>query len=90
MDMDESDIPIEEGTELDTDVVAIFGKKIALALVSSDWKFREMALKIVYKQNDKFMNSETSLNAADFVKSVTAAIDLSLSSKVIKVFNISL
>ena len=73
----------------------MFGKKIALSFLAVDWKYKELALKIIYKQTDKFLdvaakNEENTHGVEDFIKASTAAVSLTSREKVIKVFSVSL
>lgn len=47
--MDESEIEIEEGKNYEKDIEKVFGRKIALGLISMNWKYKEVAMKIIYK-----------------------------------------
>ena len=93
MEMDDSEIEIEDGKQIERDVEAIFGRKIALALLALNWKFKEMGLKVIYKQSEKFLTREgydSGLSINEFIKACTVAIDLTCKDKVIKVLNLSL
>ena len=35
-----------------------FGSKIARAIIAVDWKFKEAAIKIVYKQAERYVDIE--------------------------------
>lgn len=92
MDMPDSEIEVEEGRPYEKDIENIFGRKIALGLIAINWKFKETALKIIFKQAEKYLTRETDsgLSLAEFVKACTVAIDLTCKDKVIKVLSISL
>jgi hypothetical protein len=92
MDMEDSEIEVEEGRPYERDIENIFGRKIALGLIAVNWKYKETALKIIFKQAEKYLTRDTdsSLSLADFVKACTIALDLTAKEKVIKVLNISL
>jgi hypothetical protein len=47
--MGDMEIEVEEGKIYERDVESIFGRKIALGLIASNWKIKEVALKIVFK-----------------------------------------
>ena len=49
MEMQDSEIEVEEGRPYERDVENIFGRKIALGLIALNWKFKETALKIIFK-----------------------------------------
>lgn len=92
MDLPDSEIEVEEGRPYEREVESIFGRKIALGLIAINWKFKETALKIIFKQAEKYLTRETDsgLSLAEFVKACAVAIDLTCKDKVIKVLNISL
>lgn len=56
--MEDSEIEVEEGRNYEKDIEAVFGRKIALGLLAVNWKFKELALKIIYKQTEKFLTKE--------------------------------
>lgn len=91
-DMGETDIDVEEGKLFEKDIENVFGRKIALGLIALDWKIKEVSMKIIYKQTEKFINKDhdSSINMNDFIKACTIAIDLTCKEKVIKVFTLSL
>jgi len=93
--MDENDIQIDQDGKLDPQIENVFGKKIAICFLAVDWKYKELALKIIYKQTDKFLdpaskNEENTHSVEDFIKASTAAVSLTSREKVIKVFSVSL
>ena len=92
MDMDDAEIEVEEGRNYEKDVEQVFGRKLALALIALNWKHKETAMKIIYKQAEKYLNKETDsgLNINELIKACTIAIDITCKEKVIKVLNISL
>jgi hypothetical protein len=49
MEMEDSEIEVEEGRTYEKDVEAVFGRKIALGLIALNWKYKELALKIIFK-----------------------------------------
>ena len=49
MDVDENDIDVEEDGEMHPRIEIIFGRKITIALIAADWKYKEMAAKYVQK-----------------------------------------
>ena len=56
LEMDESDIEIEEGKTFEKLIENVFGRKIALGIISSNWKFKEISAKIILKQTEKFLS----------------------------------
>jgi hypothetical protein len=92
MEMDDSEIEVEEGKNYEREIENIFGRKIALALIAVNWKFKELALKMIFKQTEKFLNKEHDQNVSlsEFIKACTIVIDITCKEKVIKVLNISL
>lgn len=56
--MEDSEIEVEEGKNYEREIESVFGRKIALGLMAVNWKFKEMALKIIYKQTEKFLTKE--------------------------------
>jgi len=64
-----------------------------LSIIAINWKYKEIALKVIYKQAEKFLSKDShdsTLSLSDFVKAITIAIDLTCKEKVIKVLNVSL
>ena len=57
--MEDSELEVEEGRPYERDVEAVFGRKLALGLIALNWKYKETALKIIFKQTEKYMNKET-------------------------------
>jgi hypothetical protein len=49
MEIEEQEINIEDNSNLNQDIEQVFGRKIALGLIAQNWKYKEMALKIIYK-----------------------------------------
>jgi hypothetical protein len=39
----------EPDCKVDSVLETVFGKKVALALIAVDWKYKEIAMKLVYK-----------------------------------------
>lgn len=70
----------------------MFGRKIALGLIALNWKLKEVSMKIICKQSEKYLSKdhEGSLNLCDFVRACTVAVDVTCKDKVIKVFSQSL
>lgn len=72
----------------------MFGRKIALGFMAVNFKFKEIALKIVVKHSEKLLSPDTinddSFNIIDFVRACTIAVDITCRERVVKVFNLSL
>ena len=47
--MDENKIQTEEESQTDPKIELVLGRKIALAMIAIDWKYKEIAMKLVYK-----------------------------------------
>jgi hypothetical protein len=56
LDMNEDEIQIEPDLIIDPQIESIFGRKIALSFNALDWKYKEMAMKLIYKQTDKYFD----------------------------------
>lgn len=53
MDMEDSEIEVEEDRHYERDVEVVFGRKIALGLLAVNFKFKEIAMKIILKHSEK-------------------------------------
>lgn len=51
--MDDSEIEVEEGKTYEREIDNVFGRKIALGLIASNFKLKEMAMKIIMKNAEK-------------------------------------
>jgi len=75
--MDDSEIEVEEGKQYEKEIDCVFGRKIALGFMAVNFKFKEIALKIVVKHSEKLLSPETindnSFNITDFVRACTIA-----------------
>lgn len=58
MEMGDTEIEVEEGRTYEKDVENVFGRKIALGLIALNWKMKEVSMKIIYKQAEKFLNKD--------------------------------
>lgn len=47
--MDDTEIEVEEGRPYERDIENVFGRKIALSLIAINWKYKEIALKLIFK-----------------------------------------
>jgi len=92
VDIDEEDIEIAEDAVLDERIESVFGRKIALAVLSLNWKYKEMAIKVVSKQTEKSLNKpeHTNIDLIELIEAATAAVGITCGEKVIKVFNVAL
>jgi len=91
--IDENDLQTD--LEIDERVENVFGRKVALCLVSQNWQYKELALKFVFRTSEKFLTRAEVGPAMPFtlcemVDGTLAAVSLTCRDKVIKVFNISL
>jgi hypothetical protein len=62
-------------------------------MLALNWKYKEMAVKVISKTTEKTLNkTENSINQdlGDLVEAATAAVSLACKEKVIKVLNVSL
>ena len=59
MEMGDTDIEVEEGRSFEKDVENVFGRKIALGLIALNWKIKEVSIKIIYKQAEKFLSKDS-------------------------------
>lgn len=95
LEMDESEIEVEEGKQFEKEVDNIFGRRIALGLIALNFKFKELSMKVILKNAEKLLTPsstsvESSYNFVEFVRACTIAVDLTCKEKVIKVFNLCL
>jgi hypothetical protein len=94
LEMDDSEIEVEDGKQYEREIDNVFGRKIALGLIAINFKYKEMAMKVVVKNAEKLLtansNNESSYNFIEFVKACTVAVDLTCKEKVVKVFNLCL
>ena len=91
-DIDENDIDVEEDGEMHPRIEVIFGRKITIALIAADWKYKEMAVKYVSKQTEKML-AKTNTSPVDLigiVEAATCTVAVTCREKVMKVFNSSL
>lgn len=92
LEMDDSEIEVEEGKQYEKEIDSVFGRKIALGFMAVNFKFKEIALKIVVKHSEKLLSPDTvndsSFNIIEFVRACTIAVDLTCRERVVKVFNL--
>lgn len=93
-ELQDSEIEVELDSIIEQEVVDVFGQKIARALIAIDWKFKEHALKFIYKNSEKTLDMQNTkkqnFSLEQLVRACVAAISLTIKEKVIKVFTISL
>lgn len=77
---------------MDMRIESVFGRKIALAMLSLNWKYKEMAIKVAYKQVEKSLAKQdtTNLDLIGLIEAATASVGSCCKEKVIKVFNVAL
>ena len=92
--MDDADIKVEPDSKLDMEIEKVFGHKVALAMNAIDWKFKEIALKVIYKFTERYLdvqnNQEQEITIDELTSACSTVIGLTCKEKVIKVFTISL
>ncbi len=92
--VEESEITLQEGVVMDKRIEHVYGRKVALCLLSQNWQHKELAIKIVARTTEKFLTrsevSQQSFSLSEMVEGSLAAVSLTCREKVIKVFNISL
>ena len=88
------DIKIEPESKVDEQVKQVFGEKVALAMIAADWKFKEIGMKLIFKQAEKYLDvqnkQEHTITIQDMTSAAASAVSLTCKEKVIKVFSISL
>jgi hypothetical protein len=94
LEMEESEMEVEEDKSADPLVKQVFGSKLARSLVCSDWRFKEMGLKQIYKQVSGWLDhqsrdDEDSTLIHQRVQATITAVGLTCKDKVIKVFTVS-
>ena len=81
---------------MDERIENIFGRKVAMCLIATNWQYKEYAMKFVYRTIDKYLTkveiSQTnfSFTITEMVDAALAAVTATCKEKVIKVFNLSL
>ena len=92
--MDDSEIALEPGCLPDLQIENEFGKKVAIALIAQEWKYKEIALKMIYKQAEKYLDLQNKVDQTrsldTMTRACTSAVAQTCREKVIKVFSISL
>lgn len=60
MEMEDSEIEVEEGKTYEKEIESVFGRKIALSLLAVNFKFKEIAMKIILKHAEKLLSPNLS------------------------------
>jgi hypothetical protein len=58
--MDDSEVDIEEGRSYEKDIEVVFGRKIALGLISVNFKYKEIAMKVILKHAERHLAPQQS------------------------------
>lgn len=88
--MDEHDIDVEDDGEMHPRIEVIYGRKITIALIAADWKYKEMGVKYISKQTEKMLAKAGNIDIRGLVEAGTCAVGVTCREKVMKVFNLSL
>lgn len=92
--MEDAEIEVEESRQYERDIEVVFGRKIALGLIALNFKYKEIAMKIIIKHAEKLLSPSTTtdsqFNICEFVRACAVAVDCTCREKVIKVFNLCL
>jgi len=81
---------------LDERIENIFGRKVAMCLLATNWQYKEHAMKFVFRTIEKYLtrveitSSSFAFTITEMVDAAMAAVSATCREKVIKVFNISL
>ena len=93
--IDESDIALPEDFQMDARIENVYGRKVAMCLHSTNWQYKELAMKFVTRTTEKFLTRsevghQQTFTLQEMVDGSLAAVSCTCRDKVIKVFNISL
>lgn len=92
--IEESDLQITEGLSMDPRIERVFGRKVALCLISQNWQHKELGIKYIYRATEKYLtkseSTQTIFSLADMVDGSLAAVSATCREKVIKVFNVTI
>ena len=55
LDMDDSEVDVEEGRSYERDIETVFGRKIALGLIAVNFKYKEIAMKVILKHAERHL-----------------------------------
>lgn len=93
-EMEESEIALEPGCLPDLQIENEFGRKVAVAIIAQEWKYKEIALKMIFKQAEKYLDMtnkvDQSRSLETMTRACTSAVAQTCREKVIKVFSVSL
>lgn len=53
--IEESDLALQEDAQMDSRIENVFGRKVALCLLSTNWQYKELAMKFVTRTTEKFL-----------------------------------
>ena len=84
-DVEENHIKIEKDKEVDIVIERVYGRRSALGLISTNWKFREEALKNILKIATQKIDLEVDFIEA--IKGWCVAWNITVQDKVMKVFS---
>jgi hypothetical protein len=91
--LDENDIAPGD-SQMDSRIENVYGRKVALCFCSSNWQYKEMALKFVMRSTEKYLTraevNQQSFTLNEIVDGAMATVATTCRDKVIKVFNLSL
>lgn len=93
--MDVNEIKVDPEAQIDETIEKVYGNKVAHAMNALDWKYKEIALKVIYKHTEKYLDVQnTSMqnecSIEELIDASTIAVGLTSRDKVIKVFMLSL
>lgn len=55
LDMEDSEVDVEEGRSYERDIENVFGRKIALGLIAVNFKYKEVAMKVILKHAERHL-----------------------------------
>ena len=53
--IEESDLALQEDAHMDARIENVYGRKIALCLLSQNWQYKELAMKFVMRTTEKYL-----------------------------------
>ena len=92
-DLDEGDLQVEG--KINPSIETIFGRRVALCLIATNWQYKEQAMKFILRTTEKFLTrpevaSNLPFALTEIVEGSLAAVASTAGEKVIKVSNLSL
>jgi hypothetical protein len=88
---------LTEAGNIDSRIEKVFGAKVALCIVGTNWQNKEQAMKYVARNTEKFIikssvDTQTieQSTLSEIIQASLVAISLTCREKVIKVFNVAL